>query len=134
MPIYSILLFAAATFLYFHHPYIVSTVGYGMARFDNKRERPEKINWIQENFKDAKLRTSLYLQYGLDILKIPEKIQREILANFESQYAEIGYPNTLTKAATLLKYGLIQYYDVADKTITGVYNMAPNLFTYKKRY
>ena len=103
-----------------------------MTKFGNKRERPEKINWIQENFKDAKIRTLLYLQYGLETLNIPEKTQREILAKFESRYEDVGHPNTLTKAATLLKDGLMEHYDVTDKMITNVYNMAPNLFSYKK--
>lgn len=104
-----------------------------MVRFGNKRSRPEQIDWIQENFKDSKLRVLLYLQYGLNRFNIPEQSKREVLSKFESSFNKIGTINTVTKAALMLKQGLIECgYDPPDKAITSVYNLAGNVLSYRK--
>ena len=104
-----------------------------MKKLWNKRKRPDYVNWVRENFKDSKLRVLLNLLYGLDELKITEDKKREILGKFESQYNEFGMPNTVTKAAWMLRNGLIHVgYDVTDKQVLDIYNLAQNTFTYKK--
>ena len=101
-------------------------------QFDNKRIRPEEIDWVQENFKDSKLRVFQYLQYGLDNCNIPENHKKEILKRFETLYDKIGTINTVTKAALMLKTGLVsQGYDPTDKWITKIYNLAPNVLTHR---
>ena len=104
-----------------------------MVRFGNKRPRPEQINWIQENFKDIKLKVFLYVQYGLNRFNISEDSKRKILAKFESYYENIGTINPVTRAAIILKKGMIEScYSPTDKAITSIYNLAPNVLTYKK--
>jgi len=102
-------------------------------RFWNKRERPDYVNWVRENFKDSKLRVLLNLQYGLKQVNIPEDKKLEILGKFESQYDEFVMPNPVTKAAWMLRNGLIEAgYNITDKGVLGFYNLAQNTFTYKK--
>lgn len=102
-------------------------------RFRNKRNRPTEIDWIQENFKDPKLRVLLYLQYGLTKCHISEEVRKKILGRFEATYEEIDIANTATKSAHMLKQELERAgYEITAKRITEIYNLAPNVLTYKK--
>lgn len=101
-------------------------------QFGNKRIRPEEIDWVQEHFKEPKLRVLLYLQLGLDECNMPKEKKRAIIETYELKYDTIRITNPVTKAAYMLKDGLIQLgYDPTDKWVTGIYNLAPNVLSHK---
>lgn len=104
-----------------------------MVQFNNKRPRTEDLDWIQENFKDVKLRVLKYVDYGIELFEMNDKDRRTVLDRFEERYDSIGTPNPLTKSALILKAGILRCgYDTTNKTITRIYNLAPNVLTYKK--
>ena len=102
-------------------------------KFENKRIRSEEIDWVQEHFKDPRLRVLQYLQLGLDECNISKEERREILGRFEPIYDETYLTNPVTKAAYMLRDGLVWLgHDPTDKWITSIYNLASNVLSYHK--
>jgi len=101
-------------------------------QFGNKRIRPEEIDWVQEHFKEPKLRVLLYLQLGIDECNITKEKKRVILETYESRYDKIRITHPVTKAAYMLKEGLKQLgYSPTNKWVTGIYNLASNVLSHK---